>query len=131
MRRMFFLLVAVCGLVGSAPSASAPVRPAQAAAAFEQITALVTQKMAEYSVPGVALGMFKDGQITARGFGVTNLDDPQPITPDTIFPLASISKTVAATAIMRLVEQGKIDLRRRSRRYLPTSACRTTRSAAK
>ena len=56
MRRMFFLFVAVCGLVGSAPSASAPVRPEQAGTAFEQIAALVTQKMAEYSVPGVAVG---------------------------------------------------------------------------
>ena len=114
-----FLFVAVCGLVGSAPSASAPVRPEQAGAAFEQIAALVTQKMAEYSVPGVAVGMIKDGQITVRGFGVTNLDDPQPITPDTIFPLASISKTVAATAIMRLVEQGKIDLSAPVQKYLP------------
>ena len=75
--------------------------------------------MAEYSVPGVAVGMIKDGQITVRGFGVTNLDDPQPITPDTIFPLASISKTVAATAIMRLVEQGKIDLSAPVQKYLP------------
>ena len=84
--------------------------------------------MAEYGIPGVALGMIKDGQITVRGFGVTNVDDPQPITRDTIFPLASISKTVAATAIMRLVEQGKIDLVGAGPESTrPTFASRTTR----
>lgn len=108
----------VTALVTLAPG---PVRtvPAQTDAAFEQLAALVTQKMTEYSVPGVAFGIVKNGQVTARGFGVTNIDDPQPVTPDTIFPLASISKTVATTAIMRLVEQGKIDLAAPVRRYLP------------
>jgi CubicO group peptidase (beta-lactamase class C family) len=38
------------------------------------------------------------------------VDDPQPVTPDTVFPLASLSKTVAATAIMRLVEEGRVQL---------------------
>ena len=92
---------------------------AQADPKFEQLAALVTQKMTEYGVPGVAFGIVKNGQATVRGFGVTNLDEPQAVTPDTIFPLASISKTVAATAIMRLVEQGKIDLAAPVRKYLP------------
>jgi CubicO group peptidase (beta-lactamase class C family) len=86
---------------------------------FEQLSALVTQKMSEYGVPGVAFGLVRNGQITARGLGVTNTDDPQPITPDTVFPIASISKTVTATAIMRLVEQGKIDLSAPVQKYLP------------
>ena len=54
-----------------------------------------------------------------RGFGVRNVNDPQPVTLNTVFPLASISKTVTATALMRLVEQGKVDLRAPVRRYLP------------
>jgi len=91
----------------------------QADPRIEQIAALVTQKMAEYGVPGVALGIVKNGQVTMRGFGVTNVDNPQPITADTIFPVASISKTVTTTAIMRLVEQGKINLNAPVRTYLP------------
>ena len=75
--------------------------------------------MAEYGVPGVAFGIVKNGQVTVRGFGVTNLDDPQPVTPDTVFALASISKTVTATAMMRLVEQGKVDLNAPVQQYLP------------
>jgi CubicO group peptidase (beta-lactamase class C family) len=92
---------------------------AQTDSRFEELATLAQQKMAEYHVPGVALGVMKDGQMTTRGFGVTNLDDPQPITQETLFSLASISKTVTATAIMRLVEQGKIDLNAPVRRYIP------------
>jgi CubicO group peptidase (beta-lactamase class C family) len=50
---------------------------------------------------------------------VTNLEDPLPVTPQTVFPIASISKTFAATAMLRLVEQGKLDLRAPVRKYLP------------
>ena len=100
-------------------SAREPSAAPQADPKFEQLASLVTQKMAEYGVPGVAVGIVKNGQATARGFGVTNVEDPQPVTPDTVFALASISKTVTATAIMRLAEQGKIDLSAPVRKYLP------------
>ena len=78
--------------------------------------------MAEYGVPGVAFGVLKGGRITVRGFGITNADNSQPMTPETMFPIASISKTVTATAIMRLVEQGKLELAAPVRRYLPEFA---------
>lgn len=86
---------------------------------FEQLGALVQQKMAEYGVPGVGFAVYKKGQLLERGFGVTNLENPQPVTPDTIFALASISKTVTTTAMMRLVEQGKVDLNAPVKKYLP------------
>jgi CubicO group peptidase (beta-lactamase class C family) len=95
----------------AAPSADDPK--------FEQLAALVTQKMTEYRVPGVAFGILKNGRITMRGFGTTNLDNPQPVTPETVFPIASISKTVTATAMLRLVEQGRLDLSSPIRQYLP------------
>jgi hypothetical protein len=88
-------------------SADAPALVARQDAKFDQMAALVQQKMSEYGVPGVGFAVLKNGQLTARGFGVTNVDNPQPITPDTIFALASISKTVTTTAMMRLVEQGR------------------------
>ncbi len=86
---------------------------------FEELASLVTEKMEEYGVTGVAFGVAKDGVVTLRGFGVNNLEDPQPITPDTIFPIASISKTVATTALMKLAEDGRVDLAAPVRRYLP------------
>src|SRR5205085_8733923 len=75
--------------------------------------------MKEYGVPGLALGILQDGVMSIRGIGVTNVEDPLPVTAHTVFPIASISKTFAATAIMRLVEQGKIDLKAPVRTYLP------------
>jgi len=86
---------------------------------FEAVSELVQEKMTELGVPGVALGVVKDGETLMRGFGITNVEDPTFVTPETIFPLASLSKTVAATAMMRLVEQGRVDLDAPVRTYLP------------
>ena len=113
--------IAVAAICASLLVAShrAPRAQTSADPAFETVAQLITAKMREYHVPGVAMGVFRDGQMTTRGFGVTGVEDPQPLTADTIFPLASISKTVTATTMMRLVEQGRVDLRAPVRRYLP------------
>ena len=65
------------------------------------------------------IGIFDNGVMTTRGLGVTNVEDPLPVTEHTVFPIASISKTFAATMMMRLVEQGKVDLKAPVRKYLP------------
>ena len=77
---------------------------------FREMSGLIEEKMAEYRVPGVAFGLVKNGSLAMRGFGLTNLENPQPVTPDTIFPLASITKTITTIAMLRLVEQGSVDL---------------------
>src|SRR5678816_4431032 len=110
-------IAAVAALATATVLAAGPVD--QSDPKFDQISALITQKMTEYGVPGVAFGIVKNGQATVKGFGVTNVDDPLPITPDTVFALASISKTVTATAMMRLVEQGKVSLDDPVKKYLP------------
>jgi len=86
---------------------------------LDALAALTESKMKEFGVPGVALGILHNGTAHIRGLGVTNVEDPLPVTAHTVFPIASISKTFAATAVMRLVEQGKIDLRAPVRTYLP------------
>jgi len=86
---------------------------------FDAIVELTQAKMREYQVPGVAIGIFDNGVVTTRGLGVTNVEDPLPVTEHTVFPIASISKTFAATMAMRLVEQGKLDLKAPVQRYLP------------
>ncbi|HZT77904.1 MAG TPA: serine hydrolase domain-containing protein [Vicinamibacterales bacterium] len=106
------------GTVALAAGLLLAARP-QADSRFDALVALATEKMAAYHVPGVALGVFDHGTTTLRGLGVTNVEDPLPITEHTVFPIASISKTFAATAMMRLVEQGKVDLHAPVRRYLP------------
>ncbi len=86
---------------------------------FDALASLTEAKMKEFGVPGVALGIVSGNDVMIRALGVTNVEDPLPVTDHTVFPIASISKTFAATVLMRLVEQGKIDLRAPVRTYLP------------
>lgn len=127
MRRRDFLQVSTMAaalgsarLSGQAPAPRPDPGPApRADPRVDEIAALVTAKMAEYRVPGVGLGIFADGQTQLRGFGVTSLDDPQAITEDTLFTIASISKTLTATAVMKLVHDGRLDLHVPVRTFLP------------
>ena len=86
---------------------------------FEELCKLVEAKMAEHHVPGVSYGILKNGNRMVASFGTTSIDDPQPVTPETIFPIASISKTFTTTAIMRLIDQGKMELKAPVQKYLP------------
>src|SRR5688572_7494826 len=117
--RVFLKLTTAVSLAVFLATAPSATLATQGDPKFEQIAALVEKKMAEYGVPGVAFGIVKNGQATVRALGVTNLDNPQPVTPDTVFALASISKTMTTTAMMRLVEQGKVDLDAPVTKYLP------------
>jgi CubicO group peptidase (beta-lactamase class C family) len=115
-RISFGLLAAT--LIGGSSDVGRELR-AQSSATFDALTSLAEARMKEYSVPGVAIGVISEGTVTSRGLGVTNVEDPLPVTPHTVFPIASISKTFAATAIIRLLEQKKVDLKAPVRTYLP------------
>jgi CubicO group peptidase (beta-lactamase class C family) len=108
-------LVLACHVTGRALHAQSASNPR-----FDALVSLTEAKMKEYGVPGVALGIIDGASLTTRGLGITNVEDSLPVTAHTVFPIASISKTFAATAMMRLVEQGKIDLRAPVRTYIPT-----------
>ncbi|MBN1562400.1 MAG: beta-lactamase family protein [Anaerolineae bacterium] len=86
---------------------------------WENLCAFVTELLDKTHIPGVAVGILHKGEITAGGFGVTNVDHPLPVTADTLFQVGSITKTFVGTAIMRLVEMGKLDLDEPVRTYVP------------
>src|SRR5262245_53769232 len=88
-------------------------------ALFRELDAKIEAAMADYHIPGVAIGLLYQGQEYVRGYGVTNVDYPQPVDGDTLFRIASITKTFTGTTVMRLVEQGLLDLDARVRTYLP------------
>jgi len=68
-------------------------------------------RMKYYRVPGVSVAVINNGRIEwARGYGVIEAGGTQPVTSETLFEAGSISKPVAAMAVLRLVEQGKLDL---------------------
>ncbi|MGI8588853.1 MAG: serine hydrolase domain-containing protein [Chloroflexia bacterium] len=86
---------------------------------FAQLSEQVQAAMQRFHVPGVAVGLIHgDAEYTA-GFGVTSIENPLPVTPDTLFQIGSTTKTFTGTAAMRLAEQGKLDLDAPLRAYLP------------
>jgi CubicO group peptidase (beta-lactamase class C family) len=73
----------------------------------------------EFGIPGVVVGVLADDQEIYACHGVTSIDNPLPIDRDTLYVLGSVTKTYTATALMRLVTEGKVDLDAPVRRYVP------------
>jgi CubicO group peptidase (beta-lactamase class C family) len=86
---------------------------------FRQLDAVIRAGMAQYGIPGVAVGVLYQGSEYVQGYGVTNVDYPVPVDGDTLFRIGSTTKTFTGTTVMRLVEQGKLDLDATVRTYLP------------
>src|SRR5207248_4343513 len=83
-------------------AASGPPEPAA-------IDAVVQASLKAWKVPGAALAIVRDGELVyLHGYGVRGLEDKQPVTPDTIFPIASCTKAFTATAVAMLVDEGKM-----------------------
>jgi CubicO group peptidase (beta-lactamase class C family) len=71
----------------------------------------IADRMAFFKVPGVSVAVINNGAIEwARGYGVAEAGAAQPVTEDTLFQAASISKPVAAMGALRLVQEGKLAL---------------------
>jgi N-acyl-D-amino-acid deacylase len=67
--------------------------------------------MRKYGIPGGAVAVMRDGKlIYARGFGYADVENKTPVQPDARFRIASVSKTLTSAAIMKLVEEGKLEL---------------------
>jgi CubicO group peptidase (beta-lactamase class C family) len=83
------------------------------------IDAFVHERMENLNIPGVALAIIREGEIVhLAGYGVAN-EAGDPVTPQTPFLLASLSKPVTAVAVMQLVEAGQIELDAPIQQYLP------------
>ena len=87
--------------------------------AFKELISTIPAEMERLHIPGLAVGVLYGGQAFTAGFGVTNLENPLPVTPQTLFQVGSITKTFTTLAAMRLVEQSKLDLDLPLRAYLP------------
>jgi CubicO group peptidase (beta-lactamase class C family) len=86
---------------------------------LRELDAKIEAAMSAYTIPGAAVGVLLGDREYVRGYGVTNVDHPVPVDADTLFRVGSTTKTFTGTALMRLVEQGRVDLDARVRRYLP------------
>ncbi|HNP65482.1 MAG TPA: serine hydrolase domain-containing protein [Woeseiaceae bacterium] len=75
--------------------------------------------MLHYGVPGVSVAVFEDGKIKwAKGYGTARSNGNVPVTETTLFQAASISKSVTAIGVLRLVQDGAIDLDQDVNSYL-------------
>ena len=85
----------------------------------EQLQETLTQLGETMEVPGVSVGVYADGEEHYAFHGVTSIENPLPVDENTLFQFGSTGKTFTATAIMRLVEQGKVSLDAPARTYVP------------
>jgi CubicO group peptidase (beta-lactamase class C family) len=89
-------------------------------ASIVRIEAAIDAYMAANHVPGLSVALVIDGRPGwSRGFGLADVENAVPATASTAYRSASIGKTMTATAAMRLVEAGKLDLDADIRRYCP------------
>ena len=94
------------------------VVPARAARVGRLIDDYVKAEMQRQRIPGLALAVIKDGEIVlARGYGFANVELQAPVKPETVFQSGSVGKQFTATAVMMLVEEGKISLDDKINKY--------------
>ncbi|MEJ7605126.1 MAG: serine hydrolase domain-containing protein [Bryobacteraceae bacterium] len=78
---------------------------------LESFDSAVIDLMTKYKLPGGALALARDGRLVyARGYGYADVEAEQPVLPDALFRIASSSKPITATAILKLIEDGKLTL---------------------
>ena len=93
---------------------------ASAADQTDAVDEYVRSEMTKQHVPGLALLVSRDGKIVrAQGYGLANVELQVPVKPETIFQSGSVGKQFTATAVMMLVEEGKIGLDDPLTKYFP------------
>ncbi len=116
-RPLFAILIGVFGVTHS----GFPYAWAQASSAVSiDVSKYVRGEMEQQHIPGVALLVSRAGKIVqAEGFGLANVELQVPVKPETIFQSGSVGKQFTATAVMMLVEEGKVGLDDPLTKYFP------------
>ena len=94
--------------------------PASAQTPDADLDAFITQSMVRGGHPGLAALIIRDGAVVwSANYGLAQVEPAVPVTDDTLFMLASVSKTVTAVAVLQLWEEGRFGLDDDINRYLP------------
>lgn len=102
-------------------SSVSPVISAQT----DKVDEYISREMKRRRTPGLALVAIQHGKVVKmKGYGLANVELDVPVTPDTVFHLASLTKQFTATAIMLLVEESKVRLDNEISHYLPRTPAR-------
>jgi CubicO group peptidase (beta-lactamase class C family) len=108
-------IVATVLLLG-APAIFARNSDEKSAAAVDE----VFSDLARPGSPGCALSVYRDGKIVyAKGYGLANIEENVPITPQSVFDIGSTSKQFTAASILLLEKQGKLSINDDVRKYIP------------
>src|SRR6478736_5845599 len=95
-------------------------RAAKLAAAYPEIDRLFEKYAADSHVPGAAWGIIVDGELAHTGVtGYRDVPSKAPVTPDSVFRIASMTKSFTAMAILKLRDEGKLSLDDPAERYVP------------
>lgn len=85
--------------------------PSDTTSPEESFDALIPSLMAKWGVPGGAVAVVKDDRLVfAKGYGKADTESGSPVTPGSLFRIASLSKPLTSAAVLRLREQGKLGL---------------------
>lgn len=106
--------------VGIGCVSAGPSSPLVEDSIARRIDSYVRAQMAERRIPGLALAVVRDGvPVLVKGYGVADVENGVPVTPETIFDISSVTKTFTAAAMMRLADSGRVNIDRAVREYLP------------
>jgi CubicO group peptidase (beta-lactamase class C family) len=113
-------------LIGGAITAPFTVRAQNSGSSDDEnsakVDAYVNGEMRAEKIPGLALAIVRDGKIVkSQGYGLANIELDVAVKPETIFQTGSVGKQFTATAVMMLVQEGKIHLDHPIGKYLPDS----------
>lgn len=85
-----------------------------------RVDAHIRARMAERRIPGLALAVVRNGEtLLLAGYGLADVEHDVPVTPETVFDIASVTKTFTAAAVLRLADSGRLDIARPVREFLP------------
>src|SRR5215217_9502560 len=105
------------------PQFTDPQRKQKLAAAFPEIERLFKNYMERQQAPGAVLGVIVDGELVwVKAAGVREKTNDAPVTPETVFRIASMTKSFTAMAILKLRDEGKLSLEDPVSRYVPELA---------
>jgi CubicO group peptidase (beta-lactamase class C family) len=103
---VLFVLLAVQVVAAQAPGAE-----------FDEY---VNKALKDWGVPGVAIAIVKDDRVVlAKGFGVRELNKPEPVDENTLFAIGSLSKAFTSASIAMLVDEGKLKWDDPATKHLP------------
>jgi CubicO group peptidase (beta-lactamase class C family) len=110
-KAILFILITTVSLSLSARQISSAQDQDSTAATIERLEKDIPELMKKADLPGLSTALIRDGKIVwTKGFGVRNAETKDPVTGETIFEAASLTKPVFAYAVLKLVNEGKIDL---------------------